>query len=222
LKALLAVCFSTLLIFASPTFAQEDQYDCVSFGSQESAQAELERDPSDSSNLDADNDGIACEDYDYGTTGTSPQDDAGGDLDCADFATQAEAQAEYDADPSDPNGLDADDDGIACEELSGASETDDATAEETNEANARAETGSAGAFRCELFLRVVRDDRGNVRHQYRDDELIVRRIEQCREREVLKGTIVNRKLPDTGGPSLLLAPWLFALCVVGVTLLRRS
>lgn len=38
-----------------------------------------------------------------------------GDLDCADFATQEEAQAEFDADPSDPNGLDADNDGIACE-----------------------------------------------------------------------------------------------------------
>lgn len=37
------------------------------------------------------------------------------DLDCDDFATQQEAQAEYDADPSDPNGLDADNDGIACE-----------------------------------------------------------------------------------------------------------
>jgi hypothetical protein len=37
-------------------------------------------------------------------------------LDCADFATQEEAQAEFDADPSDPNGLDADDDGEACEE----------------------------------------------------------------------------------------------------------
>ena len=40
------------------------------------------------------------------------------DLDCANFVTQAEAQAAYDADPSDPNGLDADSDGIACEELS--------------------------------------------------------------------------------------------------------
>ena len=49
------------LIFATPAFAQEDQYDCASFGSQESAQAELERDPSDPSNLDADDDGIACE-----------------------------------------------------------------------------------------------------------------------------------------------------------------
>ena len=34
---------------------------------------------------------------------------------CDDFATQADAQAVLDADPSDPNNLDADDDGIACE-----------------------------------------------------------------------------------------------------------
>ena len=37
------------------------------------------------------------------------------DLFCVDFATRAEAQEAYDADPSDPNGLDADDDGVACE-----------------------------------------------------------------------------------------------------------
>ena len=41
------------------------------------------------------------------------------DLDCSNFITQEEAQAAYDADPSDPSGLDADSDGIACEELSG-------------------------------------------------------------------------------------------------------
>ena len=39
------------------------------------------------------------------------------DLDCSNFITQEEAQAVYDADPSDPSGLDADSDGIACEEL---------------------------------------------------------------------------------------------------------
>ncbi len=39
----------------------------------------------------------------------------GAALDCADFATQQEAQAEFEADRSDPNGLDADSDGIACE-----------------------------------------------------------------------------------------------------------
>lgn len=38
------------------------------------------------------------------------------DRDCADFATQAEAQAALTADPTDPDGLDADDDGIACEQ----------------------------------------------------------------------------------------------------------
>lgn len=43
------------------------------------------------------------------------------DLNCDDFDTQAEAQAEFDADPSDPNGLDRDDDGIACESLPGGS-----------------------------------------------------------------------------------------------------
>jgi hypothetical protein len=36
---------------------------------------------------------------------------------CDDFSSQQEAQAVYDQDPSDPNGLDADDDGEACEEL---------------------------------------------------------------------------------------------------------
>ena len=37
------------------------------------------------------------------------------DLDCADFPSQAAAQAELRRDPSDPHGLDTDRDGIACE-----------------------------------------------------------------------------------------------------------
>jgi hypothetical protein len=37
------------------------------------------------------------------------------DRDCADFASQADAQAALEADPSDPERLDADDDGQACE-----------------------------------------------------------------------------------------------------------
>jgi hypothetical protein len=44
------------------------------------------------------------------------------DLDCMNFATQAEAQAEFDADPSDP-GLDADNDSLACEDLPGGDGT---------------------------------------------------------------------------------------------------
>jgi hypothetical protein len=72
-------------------------------------------------------------------------------------------------------------------------------------------------------LRVIRDDRGNVRHQYRGDELIVRRLEQCLSREVIAETIPNRKLPDTGGPPLLLmlGPLATALAGAGIVVLRR-
>ncbi len=44
----------------APAFAQED-LDCDDFASQAQAQAELLNDPSDPNNLDADNDGQACE-----------------------------------------------------------------------------------------------------------------------------------------------------------------
>ena len=40
-----------------------------------------------------------------------------GDQDCYDFDSQAAAQAHLRADPSDPDGLDSDSDGIACESL---------------------------------------------------------------------------------------------------------
>jgi hypothetical protein len=78
---------------------------------------------------------------------------------------------------------------------------------------------SADAFRCDFFLHVIRDDQGNVRHQYRDDKLIVRRFEQCLSEDVLEGTIVNRKLPDTGGPPLLVVLGPLAIAFVGAGLL---
>jgi hypothetical protein len=65
----LRVTWEQLTDSTAPALAQQDQYDCASFGSQESAQAELERDPSDPNNLDPDNDGTACEDYNYGGGG---------------------------------------------------------------------------------------------------------------------------------------------------------
>jgi hypothetical protein len=40
-----------------------------------------------------------------------------GDQDCSDFPSQAAAQAHLRADPQDPDGLDSDSDGIACESL---------------------------------------------------------------------------------------------------------
>jgi hypothetical protein len=43
------------------------------------------------------------------------QSGAGGTFNCPDFASQAEAQQVLRADPSDPNNLDADNDGVACQ-----------------------------------------------------------------------------------------------------------
>jgi hypothetical protein len=53
-------------------------------------------------------------------------------LSCSDFASQTAAQAVLDQDPSDPNGLDPDGDGVACEDLapSGAEPTTAAATEE--------------------------------------------------------------------------------------------
>ena len=53
-------------------------------------------------------------DTDYSTT----RDASTGDMDCSDFSTHEEAQAYFEsAGPGDPNGLDRDGDGIACETL---------------------------------------------------------------------------------------------------------
>ena len=60
--------------------------------------------------LDSD-DSDSNSDSDDSSSGTS-----GDDRDCADFTSQADAQAALTSEPSDPDNLDADDDGIACEQ----------------------------------------------------------------------------------------------------------
>ncbi len=82
--------------------------------------------------------------------------------------------------------------------------TSEATAEDTAaDATAADDASREGSFRCDSFLRVVRDENGALRRQYGDDELIVQRFEQCLEADVLRDTIPNRLLPDTGGAPLL-------------------
>jgi hypothetical protein len=97
-----------------------------------------------------------------------------------------------------------------------ADATADAEAQVADELTGAA--GAEGAFRCELFLRIDDGDgfdgrffnrRGNrfagwLQYFDGDEDLLVRRIEQCREREVLTDTIPNRNLPDTGGSPLAL------------------
>ncbi|WP_116114945.1 excalibur calcium-binding domain-containing protein [Amycolatopsis ruanii] len=126
-------------VFAQPT----DKYDCSDFTYQEEAQAVLDQDRSDPYGLDDDNDGKACETLpskggqpSTPSTPSTPSSTvtqappvvtstkaAPADLDCADFATQAQAQAVLDADRSDPHRLDADHDGIACETRFGEKNT---------------------------------------------------------------------------------------------------
>jgi hypothetical protein len=113
-----AAAMFALAMLATPSEAQDGDLDCADFATQEEAQAELERDPSDPHGLDADSDGIACEHLpSAGNGGGGGGGTGGGDLDCADFAAQAAAQRELERDPTDPHNLDADDDGVACEEL---------------------------------------------------------------------------------------------------------
>jgi hypothetical protein len=109
--------------------------------------------------------------------------------------------------------------------VAGAQET--TTSETTTSTADAAETTTADnanrddSFRCEFFLRAVRDDRGNLRHQYRDDELIVQRFEQCVSGDVLRNTIPNRRLPFTGGMPLLgLGALGLASIVAGSSVLR--
>ena len=108
--------------------------------------------------------------------------------------------------------------------------TADTTTADTNSEATTADDGSnadgvrdADAFRCEFFLRVVRDDRGALRAQYQDDEVVVQRFEQCISDDVIADTIPNRKLPFTGGmPLPFLAAIGIASLVVGAAVLRRG
>ena len=122
---------------ASPSPDTSEDLDCRDFASEAEAQAALLEDPSDPHNLDADDDGLACEvpstsepstaepttsppsslpDRSPDSREPSPGSGSGRDLDCADFSSQQEAQEVYEDDPSDPHGLDADNDGEACED----------------------------------------------------------------------------------------------------------
>jgi len=99
-----------------------------------------------------------------------------------------------------------------------AAAAQEATTADNNADGAR----GADAFRCEFFLRSVSDDRGGaLRDQYRDDELIVQRFEQCVSGDVLVDTIPDRKLPFTGGMPLLgLAAIGLVSLIAGAAVLR--
>jgi hypothetical protein len=65
------ITYEQLIQPTTPAEAQANQRDCSSFSSQEAAQAALERDPSDPNGLDADGNGLACDDNVFSTNTTN-------------------------------------------------------------------------------------------------------------------------------------------------------
>jgi hypothetical protein len=136
--AFAATLTAALVIGMAGTALAAEDLDCSDFEHQEEAQAVLDEDRSDPHRLDGGpdgpGDGVACEslphrsaaddaaDEDGDAPATTPataaedDGDGDGDRDCPDFATQAAAQAVLANGPGDRERLDADDDGIACEQ----------------------------------------------------------------------------------------------------------
>ena len=132
--------------------------DCIDFPSQKAAQAKLKAKPSDTNRLDLDNDGVACQivpvPYEDGASDREPVAGAKptAKLGCDDFEYQQEAQMILLRDASDPNGLDDNDNGLACEEeLPGFA----ANEEIIQAAQASASTPSSGGPDSWLLLAVA-------------------------------------------------------------------
>jgi hypothetical protein len=101
--------------------------------------------------------------------------------------------------------------------------TDDTIDQAAQDAQNDTNRSNSDSFQCVQFLRVVRDENGALRRQYRDDELIVQRYEQCLSGDVLVDTIPNKLLPDTGGVPLLgIAAISLASVVAGASVLRAA
>lgn len=120
---------------AAPTAGLQGARDCADYPSQTFAQVALDNNPDAAPGLDPDGNGVAC-DSEVGTASDSDQSSS-----CADFETQANAQAALDA----PNAgdalvpsLDADSDGVACPDLQLGDEQSVPAAEELPDGLTRA------------------------------------------------------------------------------------
>ena len=208
---LLVATVAMALFVASPmALAQTDDLDCADFTSQADAQAELRADPTDPNGLDAEDDGVACETFAYpedtprDEVPVEPAQSPTGDFDCEDFENQEEAQAVYDEDTSDPNGLDADEDGEACEDF--------------NYGDAPVEPDGETMMNGDGM--VDDDENGAVQYdQYGDSDV----VEDDGEEDVIQDTITDTELPDTGGASLLLPAGMLLSAggLLGMRILRR-
>lgn len=238
------------MLVSSPTaFAQSEStdLDCADFDTQEEAQANLDANPSDPNGLDGtDNDGLACESLPSGAaedgtmmgtgTGTGAGNGTTADLDCADFATQGEAQAVFNQDTSDPNGLDADNDAIACETLPGgmmedgtadtAQDLDCANFATQQEAQANLNANPSDPNNLDADNDGIACEEPAQTTPEPDPSTPVEQLTQQPEQPVNQqqtGQQQMQNLPDTGGPSVLLvgAALLMGGGLLGLFTLRR-
>jgi hypothetical protein len=185
--------FYGILLTAATSEAQD--LDCSDFDFQEDAKEELESNPDNPSNLD--NDGIACESLPSRGSERENADSTSGDLDCSDFDYQEEARNELEDNPSDPNNLDADDDGTACESLSrgsanGNNEADDsATPGTQEEQDGEDGDGSPSSQSTERA--------GGAFAQSSSGEGTTERRNRARKDRFVRGTVPNKPLLPTGG-----------------------
>jgi hypothetical protein len=158
----------------------------------------------DCTNVDANNDG-----GDGGGDGDGDGDGGTGDGGTGDGTTDDTADTTQDTTTTDTTTTDTTNDAL-----------ETTTADDAN-LNAELNRPDADNFRCDFFLRAVRDDRGALRDQYVGDELIVQRFEQCLSEDVLADTFPDRQLPFTGGMSLLFLGAIgLAAIVAGFLVLR--
>ena len=130
-------------------------------------------------------------------------------LNCDDFDTQAEAQDELDADPADPNGLDGNNNGEACEEFfeasgggagnggggGGGGNRNNAAADAAADADA-AQDGSPAGTRCTDF-----DTQADAQAALDDDPALADRLDQDDDGEACEKAFRDADSGDdsTGG-----------------------
>lgn len=178
----LVIAAAIIVLGALPAAAQQDRFNCEDYETQAAAQRNLDRNPDDPNGLDGNNDGQACEEFFEGTDGggaptpnrerpaqeDTAQPAPADRFDCADFTSRARPQRILDRFPSDPHGLDANGDGVACEEFFPA-ETSGDVAPEPPAAAAEEDVESGDDTAGQRAV----DDRDCVEFAFQEDAQVV-------------------------------------------------
>lgn len=168
----------------------------------------------------------------FSSTATA-QSGADGGFNCVDFPDQESAQLFLDSDPSDPEGLDADGDGLACEDALSSSGVDPIDGAESFIVTT-ARTGNncpepfvsnfdpndpatAETFTCIAPQDIAAPEAIAAPEQYTDEPVVEEPVATAPSEPMMA-------LPDTGGPALLLpaAGLLIGAGLIGLRVIRKS